>query len=815
MTTPLLQSVASRGRHERAAQALAALAAPAEKTTYSMEGAYTAFARGYGGGVAHELNEPLDPYRQSQWFFTCVDEIAGTCSGIPVRLARSGPGLKIRAGGRGPEIRPLGRTLHPAAGAKAVCVGRAAEGELVTDGEAAELLAAPNGYLDWPAFFHASVGYLKSWGSVAWVLTDLTGNRPREMHAVNGRHVEPRIVRRADGGVNLVGYTYRVPGRGGQGIPLAPEEVKYFHLWSGSDNPLKALRTAEPGRLALATDYNAHLFNAYTLQNGADPSMVLSFAKNLSPEQRDDFEARLRSRHTGPWRAKLPLVLEGDAKAQAWQTSMSDLQFHEGLKTTRLEICALLRVPPVVAGWVEAAGDSSAYTENALRQFYEQTVFRTLDFFAPALQEIVARFDARLVFYFDVEDQPVVEGMRLAKIAKAKDLWSMGVPLADVNAQLDLGLPDRPWHATGFVPAGLLPAEAAAEAYAVAPEGEPPEGTSLPRAAASAVPAAEAPEERQLDRVWRAWAQAYESLARRGAPMLRVQFARWQRAVLAALEETLPEAEAAPRAAGMAKQDPSPLVGRILLALRRDRDRFRAKVRAYQGDAHEMGARQGLAEAGLVGEAARTRLLGLVENPVVTAELQADAVRVSTLVTAETRRILRGQLTAGLEAGETMSALAERVREVMGNRRRAALLVARNAVGQTLSRARHHGHRAAGLTHKWWMHSRGPGERRPAHVAAESRYPKQDPIEMDAFFEVGEARLLYPRDFVHGTPGECVNCQCVKLAVRPSSEREPSAREIAGAYAGRERPFLVWADVVAARRAEGGDAGNPTDDGEG
>lgn len=128
-------------------------------------------------------------------------------------------------------------------------------------------------------------------------------------------------------------------------------------------------------------------------------------------------------------------------------------------------------------------------------------------------------------------------------------------------------------------------------------------------------------------------------------------------------------------------------------------------------------------------------------------------------------------MTEGLEAGEDIRLLADRVQTFMGNRRASAMVVARNAVGQTLSMARAEGRAAAGMTHEIWLHSRGPGDRRPAHVEAERHY-RREPKPIGQPWIVNGVELRYPRDPA-GPPGEIVNCQCLAIGKRVARQRGP------------------------------------------
>lgn len=822
---------------------------------------------GQEGAVDAGLNQPLDAYAQSLWVYRCLSEIQRTCAGLPLRLIRTSEAvrysrrsyrLEIRSPrnmGNSTGVPPVTRCGHrrdacatgglrPVRGCRAICLGRAAEGEPIESGPAADLWGGPNSYSDWPAFLIATIGRLYLSGSVAWVGTEMTGPRPRELHVVDGCYVKPVWVRDQSSELPwLLGYEYTAP-KSRQVIRLSLEECKFFRLWSNASDPLAGLSPLRPGRLAIASEYNASLYNASALASGGEPGVVAELPDRLTEEQREQFRMNWIARFQGPAKAKRLFILEGGGKVNRFSDTLKEMEFSEGKRTNRLEICCLMGVPPVVAGWVDAAGDSSAYTQNALRQFYQQTVFPLLDMLAPAVQEITSRFDAAAATYFDAEDQPVVQELRLSRVDTAGKLFAMGWPRNDINEALDLGLPDTPDGDVGYLPAGLLPASdvAAGNVFPAIPEGPEQEEPTAEAQRAQRLSDSESEpssglcasavkdpsvSDRRLERIWRRFAASWEPLAKRGATPIRVRLYALQRQLIARIRaEFAAESDRSDRSDRSDPSDksdkprprkaPAPAsIDRILFEVFRDPAalaQFRVRLTAVLRDGRELGLRQALAEAGLAGEQLDEALRRLLANPAIEAALRSEAVVLSTRVDAGARNALRTSLIEGSEAGEDVRHLADRVQAVMGNRRRDAINQARNAVGQALSVARHDGHRAGGMSHKGWVHSRGPGERRPAHIAAEVHYMAA-PIRLEERFRVGEAMLLYPRDASAGAPAETINCQCLQIALRlPAGAPPPTARELLDAH--EAAPMTTYADMRIGLGGTGvppvgAEAGNP------
>jgi len=228
----------------------------------------------------------------------------------------------------------------------------------------------------------------------------------------------------------------------------------------------------------------------------------------------------------------------------------------------------------------------------------------------------------------------------------------------------------------------------------------------------------------------------------------------------------------------------------------------------FHRQAFELGVAQSVDEAGLTGDDADTLRVTLPADPAARIAIQTDAVRFSRLLDLATRKRLRASLAEGLEAGEGIRHLADRAQGIAQTGRARALTTARNAVGQTLSRARRAGRLAGRMTHEIWIHSRGPGERREAHVAAEARY-RRDPKPVAQPFVVNGWNLAHPRD-PDGPPGETINCQCLAVGrrIRPTAPAGSPLAEASGPACSLERAgedvplpvrFVTYADLM--RRA--------------
>jgi len=776
MTLSALQ-FARQSRHEAAASALDALAGAKAMT---IEQAGKLFRRGLDIGSGSPMGGPSDVYRQALWVYRPVTVIAMTGGGVPLRLSR-GQAAGTRQVGRFKHLRQglaSGRAA-PIRGEKAATKAR--EGDLVEGGPLWDLLTRPEPNETWSRLMRRTLALmLLPPGRCLWHLDEMVGRRPQRIRVVAGSWTRPLTAGGHPDG-ELLGWEVRTPW--GHRYSLALDEVV---CWASLNpyRPHEGLSPAEPAALAIVSDYNASTYNAAMFANSAEPGGALKTQAAFNPDLDEQLRMAWRERHGGPARAKSPAVLWGGMEWQSIASTMADMQFDQGKRMARTEEVAAFGVSEVVAGFYSDA--NYGFAEQGREQFWQDTMMPLLDEFADGLQvHLVPRFEGGLDLWFDMEDVPIIQKMRLARIESVIPLAREGVPMGDLNDLYDLGLPDRPWYKTGFISAGMLPASEAASATATNPADEGPannenltaenaEGAEK-KAVRLRLSREDAPSEKDgassteslKRRIWEAAFRPMEALARRGGAILRVHAVRIQEAVVAALKRNV----YAPPATtlGIETRQWEPVIERLLFEVFRDPKRvgeFRGRIRSFLADGQTLGLRQALAQGGLSGDALTEAVRRITAYPALSEVLKRETVRVSSLLDSRTRRTLKTSLLDGMERGESISDLADRVTDVTGRSRAQALQDARNILGQVHGEARREGVREAGLTHKYWMHSRGEGKRRPAHVAAESAYPRERAIPEGEPFLVNGVALQFPRDFSAGHPEETVNCQCMCLYVR-------------------------------------------------
>ena len=135
-------------------------------------------------------------------------------------------------------------------------------------------------------------------------------------------------------------------------------------------------------------------------------------------------------------------------------------------------------------------------------------------------------------------------------------------------------------------------------------------------------------------------------------------------------------------------------------------------------------------------------------------------------------KILR-ELEEGLNEGETMKALADRVRaafnEIEDGR---ANVVAAQETNTAYEFARREGMKQAGIQRKAWLHSQNMAGAREEHIAAGEIYdPETGAIGIDEPFIVDGEELMYPCD-PNGSAENVLNCHCVCIPVANDTNEE-------------------------------------------
>ncbi|MBI5192771.1 MAG: phage portal protein [Nitrospirae bacterium] len=268
--------------------------------------------------------------------YACVMEIARSAAGIPWLLYRKGRGK-----------RQIEIEEHP----------------LLT------LLRRPNPWQGQSAFFEAATAFLMLSGNSYIERVGPQRGLPRELYTLRPDRVKvlPDIKNM------IAGYRYEV---GGQKQDFERETVLHMKLFSALDDWYGLSPIAVAGR-TVDSDNEALKWNYALLKNSARPPGGLSTAGNLTSDQFDKLKRQIEEKFVGPDNAGRPLLLEAGLDWKSFAISPADMDWLEGRKMSRIEICNVFQVPPELIG-IQDQKTYSNYQE-ARKAFYTETVLPLMD----------------------------------------------------------------------------------------------------------------------------------------------------------------------------------------------------------------------------------------------------------------------------------------------------------------------------------------------------------------------------------------------------------------------------------------------------
>lgn len=234
-----------------------------------------------------------------------------------------------------------------------------------------------------------------------------------------------------------------------------------LHLkYSSPDSVYYGLSPLQAAAKSVDVDMEAANFQKVTLQNHGMPPGVFEGPADLTQDQYEQ-QVKWVDEQSGPERARKPWVL-GGFKWQSMAETPHELDFLLSRKATVLEILSAYAVPPPMVGIYDGVGGlSSEIVKTARRIFWMEGLI-------PVLREIEGQLNLQLAseygpgvrITYDLANVEALEDDQGAKIERAARLWGMGVPLAQINTVLELGLDTDQIEGAdvGYLPSGLLPA---------------------------------------------------------------------------------------------------------------------------------------------------------------------------------------------------------------------------------------------------------------------------------------------------------------------------------------------------------------------
>ncbi|PYJ86383.1 MAG: hypothetical protein DME22_05510 [Verrucomicrobia bacterium] len=405
-----------------------------------------AFLRGQDVDAGGDRAKLSSPYSQSSWVYTAVSGLAEGISQIPFRFSRKD---QIPAGAPGRVYRGLSTNW---------C--RRAREAIVDSGPVVALFERPHEHIDRDLFWQYLVVWEALRGEFFIVPLDADGGAVRldqrapkiaKLLVLSPDFFWHRVI-----GYKLEAWRYT-------GSPLmSPLASQYFLpeelIHKMRPNPYLFWRGLSPLTVALLpaqSDYAASQFMKGLMLNNADTGLIATSDQWLSQEQREQVLAALRERKRMAGTADRPVIMGGGLKLEKPAISSADMQFLEHRKLNRLEIGAIFKVPATMMGFTEDA--NRAIAEQERLTFIENTLAAICKRLEVAVQPIIRAMDPGLEGWFDIDSLPIMQLSRRDRMDTATKAWSVGISFNEINEVYDLGFPDAPERAVGYLPFSVQP----------------------------------------------------------------------------------------------------------------------------------------------------------------------------------------------------------------------------------------------------------------------------------------------------------------------------------------------------------------------
>lgn len=645
----------------------------------------------------------------------------------------------------------------------------------------------------------ATIGWLKLVGEAFWIFDDRVLINPKALPFPEaGLGMLPQfIIARPDrmrhvterGGSTgrVIGWEY-TDGAGGKHI-LLPEQVIHSKLWNPYDD-IRGLGEYEQAKLAAESDYMGATFKLNLARNNGDQGVYI-VAKSGIPDdiQRKQIVAQLREKREMQQRGMFkPVFLTGDISIEDPKVRVVDQAFNESMLQDATRIFIAFGVPPSMATVVASysIGSASDYyrlirdtcmpTGKLVSESVERAtkMVGTTGGRTSASTSSKGRSGSRLFAWFDWSEHPVMKEVRKEGIESAVTLWDRGMSWETVNDMLDLGVPEFDGWEVAYLPFSVSPAAAlqdirSAEATAgadqeqVGTDATPSENNSEDdqaiqamlralkvgtRSTASQIKSTRDPKEIAL---WKS------HFAKRRA-VAKLYLARFNKLLFELRAEVLRKIESVGTRSTASVTRAA--AADFLFDLVAFRETLTVAMRGVSLNVLQTAGQQ------LFDEVAKDDPFKM---PPARAQLFL-AGRDNKLrdVADDVWTSIKGELQAGLDAGDSIRELGNRIRGRFNEMSRGrAETIAMTETSAAYGVARQEAMDQAGIQFKQWLTSGLPNVR-ATHAAANGQT-----VRIDERYQVGGDLLDHPGD-PSGSPGEVINCHCVSIAVSAPEGEQPT-----------------------------------------
>lgn len=629
-------------------------------------------------------NRPTDPFSQSEWVFICIDTIIKAARSIQMMISTGSD-------------------------------------DVVESGPAYDLLLN-NRTMPFTQFLTETAGYLSLYRECYWVFLGKDINIPTKMLVCGPNQITPQIV-------SGVVQGYQLVLANGTSTYLFIDDV-WPILDFNPNKDYRGIGPTTAGKLSISAAYQAALFNEATLTNGGKLAglITLPAGVKLDDDERRSLISQFETRHKGARNAGKWALMTGGADVKPLAQTLADMQMIDLRKFDATAICSLFGVPPEIVGlsteaqfahgpaqqrfilntispmlsyiaeqitlgilyrfrFRKSAHSAVSPTDAKSHLGYCKTFRRYANYRSAAIK--AAGMTAELFAWFDVDSHPTIQELSRQRTDQVLKYRDHGIPLNAIIDAYDLPFEHQPWGNDWWIQPSLMPAKWVLEGgpdvltgNTTLPEGQgdKPTEEELGRVGSAhaeselepeAKPAAEKSIENQpstidnekssrRNRIWKSYVRSFQPLEKEYNAAMRTYFVRQQRVVLDGLKAALNAVEKS-----VTKSTPD-IIMRVQFSLVKENGKLKMIHKSFFDRAVNLGAAQSISEVqGTEGEVLKAAVKQAVSSPVVRQTLASSLHHIES-VNRTTQKQIEKQLTAGLEKGEGLPELADRIKGIYG-----------------------------------------------------------------------------------------------------------------------------------------------------
>lgn len=671
------------------------------------------------GDAPKNFEKNITAYKNEVWIYACVYLIATTIAGLPWRLykEKSVKGIISKEEVDNPDVRKLFRKPNN------------------NDANST-----------WFSMIEWTVANLELIGNAFWLLDEMYGSPKKPLSIQVLLAPKMRVVPGITSGMMVDRYEYHTQDL--KPKKFEKEEITHFK-YMAVDNYHYGQGSLSPALYSIDTIKEAQIANLKIFKNGMMIDAFFKTDQKLTEATYTRMKKQLDAKYKGSPKSHQTGLLEQGLEYQAITGNMKELEFINGIKLSREDICAVHGVPPLLVGILDQASYSNY--EQAIKIFMVFCILPKLARIEQVITSVVKRFDKNLFFEFDVSNIDALKADEKIRSEIAKNYFSMGVPANTIIDKLKLPFGKIPGGDVGFLPINLIPASMAAE--------------GKPDPVAPAPPAVEGEEgkgirpfynkERKLF-LWKQFNRIAEKIEITYMKIIETFFLGLEIGILRRLESS----KSLNAFIGKEEEEEKPEeinVETTVFDKGKEIKNWSKQSRKVHDVSMKTNGNRELVNLGLGSTFD-------VSNPAVVRFLDQYGLEKATEVIGSAARDVKATLIAGVENGEGLPELKKRIQaefkpytdqgykaqriartEVIGSSNQGALEAYKQAnVGAT----------------KAWLNE---PDARDNHLLAGRDYDERKAIPLDQDFYVGADQMAAPGG--GGLPEENINCRCSLIPV--------------------------------------------------